>query len=675
MADLPSLRPQSPQKPDGSRAEVDPYATLNYAAGLLQWIDAAVQEGDGILKSEPMYDEMDKAISFIMGDQLDPYRPEGLANIVDNVTKHVILQSVSALTDIHPLFGFKTFNPQFSTQSDVLGKLSMAWWVNTFADLKLADVIRYAAGPGTGYCGVDFDASMHGGAGDIKLTPLDPRDVIPIRPTFEPSLQSWEGVIIRRSKSINELRARYPERIGSLEPDSSPNLMTRTWTRAKSLLSKVIGPSTVDVLNQGNPRNQVAKIAACTVFTTYVKDRTLWSGDYPVIMGDPDTSWSYTVYPVGADMPDGKKATRDDARLYPRGRCIISTKKCVLYDGPNPYWHGMFPIAKLQLDPWPWSLLAPGLCHDLMPIQSLINEILNGTVDHIRKVLRPAVKADKKSIPDSLWSRLDTRMPGLKMKTNPAVGQGVEFIKADPLDPMVGTVFQWATQEMDRLSGTANLQALTQLQQAPGADSIEKMMEALTPLLRLKGRLLECFLREVGEMVKSNFFQFYNMPRRVALLGEQGLDFSDFDFDPGSLVPSMSSQDPNYHPQLDLAKSRADRAQWHQRNFTFQITPNSLLAISQISRKLLYLQLRRADPTLIDRWTLYDVLEIPNAGSPPGNATTITDRVKAELQMFPPPPTTQGRPPTGQQMPTMQFKSDAQGGREVISESGGGGPK
>ncbi len=680
MPELP-IRPRPSMGANGieeSAINKADYSVIGYTQALLKYIDAVITEGEGVLKAEPLYGEMDNAIAFIMGDQLDPHRPEGLSQIVDNKTKKCILESVSALTDIHPLFGFKTFNPQFQSQADVLGKLARSWWVNTFADLQLAHVIRYSAGLGTGYVKVDWDASAASGQGDIVLNPWDPRDVLPIRPTYSQSIQSWEGVILRRAMTINELRARYPDHLGSLVDENDPSYLTRAWTRARQLLSKIVGPSTVDVLNQSSPRNKPNRVPTATVHEIYLKDRSLSIYNYPVTMGDPDTDWSYTVYPVGYDVPndDGTthKATRAESRLYPRGRYIIATKHCILYDGPNPYWHGMFPVARLQLDPWPWCLLSPGLAQDLMPIQKLINEIVNGIMDHTRKVLRPAVKANKKSIPDSMWNRIDTRIAGLKMRTNPAAGAELEFVSPEALDQSVMKLLEFAIAEIDNLSGTANLTALTSLQQMPGADSIERLMEALTPLLRMKGRLLEAFLREMGEMVKANFFQFYNMPRRVAMLGEQGVDFSDFDFDPGTMVPSMSKGDENYIPQLDKGKSRGERAQWHHNKFAFTITPNSLLAISQISRKLLYLQLRAKDPTLVDRWTLYEVLEIPNGGSPPGAAITITDRVREEMTMFPPPDPPEGRPPTYQSPPQMLNKVDSDGDqRQTISASGSGG--
>jgi hypothetical protein len=329
-----------------------------------------------------------------------------------------------------------------------------------------------------------------------------------------------------------------------------------------------------------------------------------------------------------------------------------------------------------------------------MPIQDAFNETLNGFLDHVRKLLRPGVIGDKKSLASSVWERLDTRLPGMRLKTNAVAGKGIEIEKINPLPNYTFEVMQFLAQEMDYHAGTANLSALMQLQQVPGENTIEKMQEALSPTLRLKGRLLEYFLRDIGEMVKSNFFQFYNLPRRVAILGEAGVTFSDFDFDPGSLVPALSKQDPGYSAELDKSYSRAQRAQWFHKNFTFTITPNSLLAISQISRKLMYMQLRQMQ--LVDRWTLYDVLEVPNGGSPPMGSEDITSRMMEEMQLM----TLQagavaamgmgmgmggmaggaagqeGRPPTFQESPTMQQKTDETGvPRQTISSTGSGGPK
>jgi hypothetical protein len=646
-----------------------PSGDTSYERSVLDWVHAAVLEGEKILQAEPPYAEIDKSIRYVMGDQLDGKVPKDLASVVDNRLKHIILQTVAALTDIHPLFTFKTFNTKFDAQADVLDKLSRAWWVNSFADLSLADVLRYAAVPGTGYCEIHWDASAAGGSGDITLTPRDPRDVIPIRPTYDKSIQGWEGVIIRKSMTINDLQARFPEKKAFITPDrSGSTILDRTWAAARKVSKSLVTPA-VDYLTQA-PKNAPALVPATDVFEVYLKDRRSYSGSEPITMGNPKTTWCYKVYPQGWRDEQGREVDAEQSLLYPRGRLIICTHKVVLYDGPNPYWHGMFPIAKLSLDPWPWTLLGLGLAHDLIPIQDVINEVINGIIDKVRKVLRPNVVGDKKALPESLWARFDPRLSGQKLKQNMVAGQQLQVLQEPDLPSYVFEFLQLAIAEADNLSGVANLTALTQLRQAPGADSIEKLMEALTPILRLRGRLLEAFLREVGEMVKACFFQFYTMPRRIAILGESGLDLQDFDFDPGSLVPSMQQGDENYDPAFDHTKTtRADRAQKHLKNFTFRITPNSLLAISQISRKLTYLQLFRGG--LMDPWTLWETLEIPNAGSPPSGATTITDRLmEANLMGLTGQVSPTGRKATGQAPPTHQVKTDEDGApRPVIAES------
>jgi hypothetical protein len=132
----------------------------------------------------------------------------------------------------------------------------------------------------------------------------------------------------------------------------------------------------------------------------------------------------------------------------------------------------------------------------------------------------------------------------------------------------------------------------------------------------------------------------------------------------------MDPEDDGYNVMYDKSLSRSDRAKVHHKNFAFQITPNSLLAISQLSRKMTYLQLFRMG--VVDMWSLLEALEIPNAGAPPDGANTITDRLTAQTMMgLGTSESPAGRKPTAQSPPSMQVKQDEDGGpRVTISESG-----
>lgn len=184
--------------------------------------------------------------------------------------------------------------------------------------------------------------------------------------------------------------------------------------------------------------------------------------------------------------------------------------------------------------------------------------------------------------------------------------------------------------EHDEQTGVANLQQLMQLRQMPGAETIQKYYEALTPELRQEGRYVEAFLRDVAQMHKYNIFQFQTSVRRKNILGDAALALEDFDFDPDSLVPAMDATQqtpdpmtgipvaqptPGYVPQLDRQKSRSERAKWFAKMFVFTIAPNSILAMNAQERKMMTVQLARAG--YVDFWTLHEVLETPNVGTPP----------------------------------------------------------
>jgi hypothetical protein len=110
------------------------------------------------------------------------------------------------------------------------------------------------------------------------------------------------------------------------------------------------------------------------------------------------------------------------------------------------------------------------------------------------------------------------------------------------------------------------------------------------------------------------------------------MTLADFDYDPGNLIPAMNPTDPGYHPQLDANQDQKDRAQFFLQLFTFYVTPNSLLALNAKSEQLKYVQLARAG--LCDRWTLWEKLEIPNAGSPPRMLLPADETGHADPQLM-----------------------------------------
>ncbi len=651
-------------------------------AKTLRWVHAAIREGEGILRSDPSYEKMDKTIDFVLGNQGGSKKPSYIPDVVINRVKKALKSHVSALTDLRPLFAFKTYNQAYKSHADLLNQLTVLWWVNTFADLDVGDALRYSLTLATGYLVVDYDPNL-GRYGDVKLIPKDPRDVLPYRPSRDRSVQSWQGVIIREAVSINALQALYPDKAHLLvKTQHAIRKFSGVKTAFRRIRTMITPVTTLDGLK--SPHKANVPVDEVPTFRIYFRDHTVNTTSSPISMGNPASNWAYTV-PVGG-------------KLYPRGRCIVATEHLVLYDGPNPYWHGLFPVVKLTLDPWPWLLLGLSLAHDLLPGQEAINKMVNDILSVHNQSANRGTAFDKNAVPDSVFRAFDSRKPGFKLKTNPVFGEAFKMIDPPQLPPWSLEFLSLMMQEFDNVAGVANLQALLRLRQSPSAETIEKYWEALTPEIRIEGRLLEAAIRELADMVKCNFFQFYSAKRRILLLGDAAEELEDLDYDPDTLIPDLRPGDEGYTPELDGTKySRDERAQFFMGQFAFFVAPNSLLALNASQRKMMYMQLSRMG--YMDFWSLMEMLEIPNVGSPfpvplptgememgldpqtgmPGQVpvmevripTTITERLIAQktlgIEMATSPA---GRKASGQKTPRLETKKDSMGApRTTIKES------
>jgi hypothetical protein len=615
------------------------------------WIKEAVQESDAFLREQPGYGKIEPTMKAIYG-QAQELRSSDLSSTKSNRLAKVATDMASHLTDIKPFWEFRTFNKSYERSAEIYGKLSQQWYQQRMADMEMNQAVKYYLMAGASFTSLGWDSETQ----DLSMTAEDPRDVLPIRPSNYMSIQSGIGVIMRRERSVNYLKARYPrEKWGLIKADRDGSKRADKGDSRFTKILEGLGVPSDSMFQRalfGRPMRETPKLPMADVNEVYLKDDTRNDTSHPILMGQwedgkAQNNWSYMVLP-------GQK-------LYPRGRHIVTTTHGTLHDGPNPYWHGMFPCPKLNLDPWPQSWFGKAPLWDLLPLQKSLANALRGVDDHIAKLVEPDVVADKNSVPRSVLERWNTRKAGGKYQHNPIAGKGIELVYPRPILRDLQWWIEYLNSEMDTLSGNRDLAQLMQLNQVPGADTIEKITESMTASVQARSRALEAYMREFATMLAYNFAQFYNVGRRITILGAGGVVEDDFDFDPGSIVPAFIHQEdfadgrPTPTAIARGPRPRYDRAREFMRQFTFHIAPGSLLAASEIQRKLLYLQLSRAG--LIDHWTLLEVLGIPNVGEPPDGATTITARLQMEQQMgLGMQVSATGRKATGQSMPRMTVK-------------------
>jgi hypothetical protein len=134
-------------------------------------------------------------------------------------------------------------------------------------------------------------------------------------------------------------------------------------------------------------------------------------------------------------------------------------------------------------------------------------------------------------------------------------------------------------------------------------------------------RRMEKSLHDLGEMVKWLFFEFYTTVKKAEVLGPDGINPIDIDWDAGCMIPDLLDE----YPEYAGPENRYRRARIWCKQFKFRITPNSMHNMTQSYRKQLYLLLLKAGFPM-DPWTLAEALDLVNFGPPPKNTKTVMDR-------------------------------------------------
>jgi hypothetical protein len=656
----------------------------------LGWLREALQTGESYLQSQRAYGDIDRAIEIIGSTEAEQI-PKYLSRVRVNRIKRQIREIVSVLSDLRPLWGYRTDNKPYESHVFVLNKLLLSWWHASFADRQIKEALQWAAVGGTGYVSPIYVPDFwNAGRGDVRLFVYGPRDVIPFQIPRDHDLQRAYAVILRTEVPLAMAHGMYPEYADLIKAQrESASWVSRQWGRVKNSFSGALG-----VTARGGGENANIPVPTVDILDTYIMDSSVNNTDKPIPMGEPDTSWFYVVPPLGSDISTGfkdnqgrplvRKATRQDSMLYPLRRKMTVVNDVLVYDDTSPWWHGRVPCIPFKLDAWPWEMLGYSLTRDNDTIQQSIINTLRAVAQKVMLGLNPPTQYDPNVTPKNVMQRIDLRKPGEQVPANYSLG-------GEPIKPVLpaeyhrvpAEAFEYIIkmeQTMDHQMGVADIMSLAKARlQVPSGDTLEKMEQLAGPLVSDMSRSMEPSMRELGEQMKSMFFQCYTVGRKLQVLGGSGLVEEDYDYEPGSMIPShLPGEDMTAPSRL----TQIARARWHQNNFVFHITPNTVHQITQMRNKMLYVMLYRMGYP-IDPVTLAEVLDIPNFGSLDGKDQTVLGRwlqwkeiVGAVAWMQGGGPAAAetlgekrnpGRPPSGQTGPKLAVKD--QGTRTTISES------
>lgn len=657
------------------------------------WLREVVQTGEQWLKQQRAYPSIDEALDLVLSvpeEQL----PKDMSKIRIPRTKRQIRELVSIMANLRPTASNKTDNRAYYDQAEIFNGIDKWWWFNTFADRRFREAFQQAAVTGTGYASHVWDPDFHRpGQGDIATDIFGAKDVYLIQPPRDHDLQRCYAVVIKRKVPLWMVQAAHPTKAHLIAPDHG----TKAWTQKGLDYVQSFISSPLKHLTQGVDENTRDEVwPTCDVYETYIMDRSINMTGHEITMGEPGSSWEYRVPSYGSEVLTGtngweglplyRKATAKDAMLYPMRRKMVATANVMLYDDTSQWWHGDVPLARFTFDDWPTEALGFSLTRDVSTIENDANQILRGISDGALIALDPPLQYDENLVSDRLANKLNARLPRQRLKGNLSMGDMIKPLLPNGYSQLPNYIpdhVKFLFEQGDFLIGVRDLLAMAKAKQVPSSDTLEKIMEMAGPLAQDMTRSMEQGMRLLGEHRRWLNMQFRTVKQRMEILGANGTTETDFDYDPGIMVPShLSDEDPQMGPSKYSVVERAKR---HAAQFHYHVVPNSMAKIHQMSNKLLLLQLEKSSGFPLDPWTKAELFEIDNFGAPPimlkenpddedVPARTILEKwmmwqhILRELaeQAQGGQPQAKGRPASGKKSPKLQQKS---GNRTTVTQS------
>lgn len=609
------------------------------------WLLTSKIRGEGILLGSGGYRTIEQTIDTVASKVVNIARQKGRhrSNVSYNRVKRQLREIVSILTQrIKPSFHFTTQNPEYNDQVAIRNKRLQAWMASKLFDRKLKEVIQWAV-TSTGYLVAGWSRPIPGFMDtDLELQALGPLDVIPDQISQDNDLQKAYAVHIHRIMSFTEALAKLPASWGRLRARTISGRSAMNQSAAGqqgglgSRLGRFLSPL-LSALNLQAPSTSAAtdnitmsSNPEVEIFYTYILDLSYndtgaeihsdeLTTDYVTGQKTRGTQWEYTIPYLGQHLSSGRIATAEDCLLYPTRRlCIWSPDGVLIYDGPSFWWHGQVPAIPISLDKWPWEQLGYSLAVDNLSIDAAVNTMLRAIVDGLHLRIDPPLVVNERELSETDVEELDMREPGSRTFRSGLIPQAdviTTLLPWQSYDPplLAPQIIREMAETSDYQVGVNDLSGLKELQQIPAADSVDRLLQAAGPLTTDYARIIEQAITQFGYQAGWLFMEFDTTRKRLQILGKDGLTWTDFDYNPGQMIPADV-------PGVGQDEPLLRKALIFGRQFAFAVTPNTIFEFADTQNRMLRLQLWRDGRFPMDPWTLAEDWNLGNFGDPPADS-------------------------------------------------------
>lgn len=611
-----------------------------YESKTSEWCAMVASQSASSMADDPSINDLPKSIRILMGDHWLLGRPSYRASPVVNKCLRYWLELQSTISDVRLNSYVHSDVKEYADVSKMLTQMSAANWQEEDGDTKLMATVQHAS-LSIGYTKVGPRVRED----DICETflPCGPDSVTPIMPSLY-DIQDSGGVIYKCWKPLSWFWNRYSFLARDIQPEATGwhrsfparpyHIPEYTWNSMNPQLRAFFGSNDTD--GKGRDIDQFGRVPMALLREFWFQDDRINTSNKTLSMG-----WGNFAYFVRPGYP-----------LYPYGRLICTAQDenpIVLYDGPNPRWHGMYPFPELRLRPVVWLFAGLSIFQDLFPINQAVNQLLADLQDYLKQILNPTTVVRDGSMSPDAWDDYYPGKPGQKLtmvNRNDPIGQVLHFERPDPGGiGVIPNAIQMLLKLFDEQAGLIDSGSLVGKKQVPSGDTVEQIQNIRQSLFRLMTRYVVSHMRKVGVMQISDILQNYDRKKMVSYFGEEAVLWQNFDSDTETYVPRRISRPETFewNPGLYQQYIKGDlepyrRGRMFVQSFKQKVDPGGGLPAQRQAMAVMASGLNARGR--LSTKSLYEILA--KAGYPMPDWNEEEMQIKKEMAELP-----QGKPPKG----------------------------
>lgn len=549
------------------------------------WFDELVQNGDRWLQGQPGIRNSVDDIRLLIGDDQDN-------QLKSNTLQSDIRTFVETITDLRQIATMGSRAPQTKKTVAIYNDaFKYIFWDSEFV-FKSRKALQWAM-LGRGYLWTKFSRDRYGwGKGRNVFDPLGPFEVLPEQIGSDNDIQSCYISTIIRAMPVAEAHARFPEFQEWLKPISRYD-----WSKYNTL-----GGIRLDFWDRarfGETKDWDDRY--CEIRYHIIRDLRINETGKTMQMGIKGATWGYEVPSYGDlivwtnpfnMLPESRKATEADCRVYPQLRLAITSPSVSvpMYDDTAFDWHGEIPLAQYDVNDWAWSAMGYSAIRNVAGLE----RARRARLSEIDEVL--AVRKDPPTGYDMSTGVARTQMEKLDLLR----AQGVRIgLKGDPKKSVVSVLpdsinvdgedwkgQEWLDNRIAKTLGLTDIASMRDLKMNVSDQSFDKMVENLGPMA--KGIAVNMWRAhgKIANILKYNIPQYIPVAELESMVGPEGVGIEAFDNDPESLIPGRLPDDVE---GKESKHTRQQRAKWFVERLNVVSTPAQLLNITQMQERMLYM--------------------------------------------------------------------------------------